>query len=448
MKLRRNKVAMSIAGFFVTLALFLTAVNIGYAKKIEVKWWDWETNPQGVKRIVFERAFEEYGKKHPEVRFVAEHFAGDVYWQKMLAAVAAGTGPVIAMIEPDYLVDYLTPTPLLDPYPESLFPYDQLEQEYERMEQFKWVDGKYYLVSAGWDAPVMFYNKKIFDEKGISLPTNWIDLPCSWEEFITLAKKVTEIDSKGNIEQAGMADIWTEHFFLNLLYQFGGSLTKDNASKPNINTEAGLKALKLIGEMYLKHKIVVPTGWDASWDDFVNGRAAISPEYSWATDYLGDENNVAVDMCVGPRPFLGKPEESSVPKFYYGLLQPPSTPAVFRVWPEETKHAAWKFIKFLFDEGYMAEFAFRYNMLPIRKADQKLIEEWGFKYKTTDILRKYVPHSLTLFTYPDPILEVLVTMTEEVSIGEVEPAVALERANKQIGEILTEKEVWGIKDIR
>lgn len=448
MKLRRNKVAMLVVGFFVIPALFLTAVNIGCAKKVEITWWDWETNPQGVKRIVFERAFKEYGEKHPEVRFVAEHYPGDAYWQKMLAAVAAGTGPVVAMLDYDNIVDYLTPTPFLDPYPESLFPYDQLEQEYERMEQFKWVDGKYYLVSAGWDTPVMFYNKKIFDEKGISLPTNWTELPCSWEEFITLAKKVTEIDSKGNIKRAGMADIWTEHFFLSLLYQFGGSLTKDNASKPNINTEAGLEALKLIGDMYLKHKIVVPTGWDASWDDFVNGRVATRADFSWATDYLGSEENVGVDLRVGPQPFLGKPEEPSVPKFYYGLLQPPSTPGVFSVWPEETKRATWKFIKFLFEEGYMAELAFRYNMLPTRKADQKLIEEWGFKYKTTDILRKYVPHSLTLFTYPAPILEVLVTMTEEVSIGEVEPAVALERANKQIEEILAEKEEWGIRDIR
>lgn len=448
MKFRGNKIAMSVTGLFISSLLFLTIVNIGYAKTIEIKWWDWETNPQGVKRIVFERAFEEYGQKNPEVRFVAEHFPGDAYWQKMLAAVAAGTGPVIAMIEPDYLVDYLTPIPLLDPYPEDLFPYDQLEQDYERMEQFKWVDGKYYLISAGWDAPVMFYNRKIFDEKGISLPTDWTKLPCSWEEFITLTKKVTEIDSKGNIERAGMADVWTEHFFLSLLYQFGGSLTKDNASKPNLDTEAGLEALKLIRDMYLEHKIVLPTGYDGSWDDFVNGRVATRPDYSWATDYLGDEENVAVDMCVGPQPFLGKPGEPSVPEVYYGLLLPPSAPAVFNVWPEETRYAAWKFVKFLFDEGFMAELAFRYNMLPTRKADQKLIEKWGFKYKTTDVLRKYVPHSLTLFGYPAPILEVLVNMTEEVSIGEAEPAVALRRANEQIEEILVEKEEWGIKDIR
>ncbi len=449
MKLGKKRITISTIGVFIISVLFLIVASSAYADQIEIKWWDWETNPLGAKRVVFERAFEEYVIENPEIRIVAEHIPRANYHEKIVAGIAAGTGAIIAMISPDYRARYLSKDlVLIDPLPESLFPYEKLEQEYEQIEFFKWDDGKYYQISGGWDAHVMYYNRKIFDEKGVPLPTKWDEKPVSWEEFITLARKVTEVDANGDIVTAAMCDFDKEKFPLTLLYQFGGSLTIDNASKSNINTEAGLKTVELIDDLYDKYKLITPQVWDDGWDVFVNGRAAVKISEGWATDYLGNEENAALEMEVGPVPFLGKAGEPSIPEFYMGLLFPPSSPVIFSNFPEEEKIEAWKFIKFLYEEGYITDLALTYNQLPSRKADQWLLEEREFTYETTQVLKKYVPFGVTLINYPFAITETIKFMVEEICITGVEPAVALEKADKEVSRLLSEGEVWGIKDIR
>jgi multiple sugar transport system substrate-binding protein len=115
----------------------------------------------------------------------------------------------------------------------------------------------------------VYYNKKLFDEAGISYPSaEW-----SWEEFLRAAKALTRSDKDrfGLGTQASMARVAP------FIWQNGGQLV-DRPMFPTrltIMTEQGIEAVQWFVDLGVKHKVVpdpVAEKAESSESRFQNGR--------------------------------------------------------------------------------------------------------------------------------------------------------------------------------
>ena len=139
-----------------------------------------------------------------ELRNERDDFKGVSYVEKdsrsfddeFVNALAAGTGPDLVLIDQDDILTHKDKVRLVpfDSYSERLFKDTFIEE------------GELYLTQNGIigfpfviDPMVMHWNRDIFTTKGIASP------PKYWDEFFTLAPRVTERDQSSNILQSLVA---------------------------------------------------------------------------------------------------------------------------------------------------------------------------------------------------------------------------------------------------
>lgn len=99
------------------------------------------------------------------------------------------------------------------------------------------VDGNLYGIPKDVDAPVLFYNKKLFDAKEIPYPTNeW-----KWDDLKESAKQLSGDGVYGFAAQCSVYD-----GIFNYLPCFGAPIYDETATKFAANTPEGLKAVQFM----------------------------------------------------------------------------------------------------------------------------------------------------------------------------------------------------------
>lgn len=110
------------------------------------------------------------------------------YWTKLETTLATGDdAPDIFWVNPAHLVEYL-PAGYMLPLEDGVVELDKYSAT--AMDLLKGEDGKHYGVPFLLDPNVLIYNKAMFDQAGLSYPTNeW-----TWEDFREAAKALTKED--------------------------------------------------------------------------------------------------------------------------------------------------------------------------------------------------------------------------------------------------------------
>jgi len=222
-------------------------------KTIKIRVWsgvkDWLT--------VLKIMSIEFNKLYPEVNFELEpSWFGDkiVLENKTLASLVAGKGaPDITDSMIDRVGQYwrgayrmLFPFPLKE---EGL--YDNYVAA--RLASYTAPDGKIYFLPGQNPVCVLYYNKDLFDEAGISMPIS------TWKDFAQEAKKITkDLDGDGKIDQWALG-IQKDGIgaFQTLLLQHGGGFFDKNG-KVTLDSEVAINTLKFYLDLVHKHKIAFP----------------------------------------------------------------------------------------------------------------------------------------------------------------------------------------------
>jgi len=139
----------------------------------------------GVTQQPFEDSFQRWDTAHPDQAFTSEAFANDPYKQKIAAAIGTGQAPTLiygwgggglrTYVQANAVIDLSDV--MADPDISSRFlPSVAAVGE---------VDGKYYAVPNNGMKPVMiYYNKDLFAQVGVSVPTTWDDLMADVPKFL------------------------------------------------------------------------------------------------------------------------------------------------------------------------------------------------------------------------------------------------------------------------
>ncbi|MFD0695866.1 ABC transporter substrate-binding protein [Paenibacillus sp. GCM10027628] len=135
--------------------------------------------------------------------------------------------------------------------------------------------GKLYGLPLTVDARALFYNKKLFAEKGLQSPKNW-------EELENAAKQLTVwegdklVRSGMSMQDNGLFSMW--------LQQAGGTMLTDDLKKTNFNNEQGKQVLDFWDKLVNKdkvYKVGFEKGLGEGTDAFVTGKVAMTYTGPW-----------------------------------------------------------------------------------------------------------------------------------------------------------------------
>lgn len=140
--------------------------------------------PNQPKKQYFEKAVKEFEEQHPTIKIKTEAVLNDSYKEKIRVVLGSSNPPdVFFSWSGEFAYNFARSGQSLD-----LTDYVKEDAEWSDefiQSQFKpfTLDGKIYGIPWSTDGKAFFYNKKIFDELGLEVPTTWSELLAASEKI-------------------------------------------------------------------------------------------------------------------------------------------------------------------------------------------------------------------------------------------------------------------------
>ncbi|MFJ6630147.1 extracellular solute-binding protein [Streptomyces sp. NPDC091376] len=257
-----------------------------------VTWWD--TSTVGSEDKVFKKLAEGFTKLHPDVKINYVNVPFGEAQNKFKNAAQSGSGA------PDVIRSEVAWTPEFADlgYLAPLDGTSALKDEKDFLPQAaastKYND-KTYAVPQVIDSMGIFYNKKIFEQAGVTPPASIADLK-------TVSKTIKEKTGKTGLYLRGDDAYW----FLSFLYGEGGNLVDAEKKQITIDNPAGVKAMKVVKDLVDTGaaKTDATDGWNNMQTAFKEGKVAMMINGPWAvTDtYAGKEFKDKTNLGITPVP--------------------------------------------------------------------------------------------------------------------------------------------------
>ncbi len=113
-------------------------------------------------------------------------------------------------------------------------------------------DGHFYALPHVFSPVCLVYNKNMFREGGVPLPTGeW-----TWDEFLDACKRLTkDRDGDGRIDQYAIEVIWSHHRWPIFVWQNGGEVYDANADRYVMDTPEAIEAIQWLHDLVFKHHV-------------------------------------------------------------------------------------------------------------------------------------------------------------------------------------------------
>lgn len=265
------------------IELTVTANAISGGKNAaEADWMEDWVIPQ------FEKAQAAEGKD-VTVKFIPQGVDDENYKTKIALDFKSGKGADIVSLDGIWIGEFAQAgyiKPLKDIAGSAVDSWDGWDQIPEAVQGAVSFDGSVYGVPTGADGRVLYYNKELFKEAGLS--EDW--QPTSWDEVLDAARALKKLDGVTPIQlNAGtaMGEATTMQGVLPLLAGTGTSVWEDG--KWMGDTEGLEKVLNLYKTIYVDEGLGDPilqqeaAGRDTSFSEFAAGQIGILLEgdYFW-----------------------------------------------------------------------------------------------------------------------------------------------------------------------
>ncbi|MFC5471657.1 extracellular solute-binding protein [Cohnella suwonensis] len=357
---------------------------------VTLKFMGWEVSPlesESVKAGL--KIFEE---QNPNIKVEYTTIpGGTAYIQKMQAMMLGNEAPDVFFIQSDYYRDFVKRDYLLDisNYVSTDFEAGDLVQSAVDLST---VDGKYYGIESCIVAPVLYYNKAIFDKAGIPYPPSKPGEALGWDQFVELSKKLTDKES-GQYGVYGLENYYmtTAEIISNGGNWFNGDYTASAANTPEVKEVLQkIKDLREVEGASPEAKLLQNSGMSAA-QMLQTGKIAMLVDGSWALQEISH-----MDFPVGM---------AVLPKFQNAVTH--GQAHLHSAWAN-TKHAeeAWKLVKFLSSEEYQLMNVKAGLWLPNRKSlfSEEGISKWLTPGVHPDSFKDLIPYFTESAVYPYSML--------------------------------------------
>lgn len=306
----------------------------GSDKIVEIRYMAWGNPEQLALEEELCRLFE---KKNPNIRVKFLRVPGSAYGNKMVVMLASRTAPDVLRVDhyqfaqlakKKYFYDY-TQKAATDP-----------EFKREDFNQLAYeegiIDGKFYGANVLFGAPVIYYNKTMFQKAGLTDPfILWKRGEWTYDAFVQSAKALTKKDKSGKFTQFGTI-VPAHPLWFPFVWGFGGDLVDPGITKSVIDSQEAVRGLQFVADLRYVHKCA-PTPSQSANSAFTFEGGKLGMEFMWmgmTPRYRNVIDSFEWDVVPYPR---GPKGDFSAAKGNQ-LVSPKDTDH-----PEE----AWKFIKFI-----------------------------------------------------------------------------------------------------
>ncbi|MEN3043763.1 MAG: extracellular solute-binding protein [Candidatus Hydrothermales bacterium] len=300
---------------------------------------------------VFNEIVKEFTKSH-NIKINVQRVPFEGMLEKILTSVIAGQNPDISRL--DIAQVYLLAKKGILAELDTNYFVDILKDLYEAPLKSSYYNGKLYGIPDQVTCILLFYNKKLFAEKGLDS----LKPPSTWEEFLEYSKKLTDL--KRGIYGFGMRNTlwWDLPFF----YTFGSEVF-DKQGNPLFLDEAFKEALIFKRDIYLKHKVEGGAFLEGAVNPdmgFINEKYAMIFSGPWKIKSLKDINF----------PF----GIALIPKGKAGSFTALGGTQMVLFKNSKNKENAMKFLKYLISEEIQLKWAKTLGQIPVNKKVVSMID--------------------------------------------------------------------------
>ena len=286
------------------------------------------------------------------------------------------------------------------------------------------VNGRIVGIPALVDNLALVYNKKLFDQAGLSYPTStW-----TWTDFENAAEALTDPATK-QFGWAYVADgsedtVWR---YWALLWEAGGSILTPDGTKAAFDSPAGLKALGMLQTLAAHKAIYLDNGNGNYLGLFTSNHIGMLSTGPWDLP----------DISTGKEPYGVQILPGDV---NHQTISGPDNWVMFDNGTARTQ-AAWEFLKWFTSPQVDMQWCLTTGDLPIRAAvaQQPSYQQFVTKFPGisvwVDNLRNATQARPVLAVYPK-ISTAVGEAVQAVLLGKAQPQQALSQAAQQVNAIL------------
>ncbi|MRG60003.1 extracellular solute-binding protein [Agromyces sp. CFH 90414] len=389
--------------------------------EVTLKVWSWRTEDVEAYNTIFD-VFEE---EHPGITVEFEAFQNTEYNQILTTGLAGSDGPDVPMVRAYGQLQPNIEAGQLEPIDGEVDGLDDIAPSVIAGAKGK-ADGKTYAVPLATQTLQMFYNKQIFEEQGLEVPT-------TWDEFIEVNEKLL---AAGVTPMAlGAKDDWILPIFADIIgsARYGGSEFEAQvlSGEKDFTDPDYVASLQLITDL---QKFLTPDVVGVSYTDsqiqFTSGQAAQFPGGSFE---IATFRNQAPDLEFG---------SYQVPLPEGAVLDAPVSPAYadgnFAVNSKsEHKEAAFELLNWLATPEFgqlVADELNQFSAIPgVEYSDEVMKEAWA-NYESGQ-----APYLLLVdFRYGEPLgTAVLGAEVQKMFLGQQDAAGAASTLQQGISQWFT-----------
>lgn len=407
--------------------------------------WGAPEEDEGVKK-----AIEQFEKEQSKVKVTWLH-TPEMYAEKFLASVAAGTPPDTAFIgSGDYttyardgllldITNYVKSDPLIGAKDYFIEPQEEQRCTY---------NGKWYGIGSCWVAPHIYYNADTLEKAGVPFPSNHPDEAWDWDTFLTYCRQLT-VDRNGKHPgEAGFDKDDIQTYAVSwptwsvplhaAVASNGGQWTDPKTGLHTLDTPEAMEALQRVYDLSLKEHVAPSDEMTEQLGMSVvqmleNGRLAMAIDGSWALSWM---YKMEGRLGTAVLPKMKVPATDMQAHLHSALAL--------------SKHpeAAWEWVRFLSTPYYQTMFCKIGLWLPSQTAlmTEEGLKTWitpgvhpeGYEFIVTEYAYKY---GVVMYNPPgNPKAAALLQPAfDKIRIGEATVAEALPPAVAEANKALAEE---------
>ncbi|MDX7271612.1 sugar ABC transporter substrate-binding protein [Serratia marcescens] len=332
------------------------------ADKITLRYAVWDRNQLSSEQEIAKR----FEQANPDIKIEIELTPSAQYFVKLDSAAAGGVAPDIFWINMPYFVQYAKNgimEPLAPYIKDSGLKLDDVVASSVKAYQY---DGQQMAIPRDVDSIAVWYNKKLFDQAGVSYPTSdW-----SWDDLKSKAIALKN-GLKGTAFPLVMdLSIDGQDSYMNLLFQNGNHIVPKDGQPTDIANDKSLWVYQQLQGM-MKDGLM-PSAQQMSEvkteNIFQSNRAAMVYAGSWLAAPFA--NNPLINDHIGVVMMPKIERQSGVAHSLAFAMSAKSA----------HKQAAWKYIAFMSSEASQAELA--KVVIPANKTAAKV---WAQQIQKVDV---------------------------------------------------------------
>ncbi|BAS27878.1 ABC transporter substrate-binding protein [Limnochorda pilosa] len=216
----------------------------------------------------------------PKVEFVSIPWA-EYTTTRLTAAFASGQGPDVFWVSPGDFLRYVS-NGILEPM-DTYLTASQVEDLVPVARDKATVNGRIYGVPVELEPLAVFYDKDLFEEKGLAVPQ-------SWDELVRVAQALTTPERFGLVIEPA-ADFYQLFTFYPFLWSAGGDVMDEGWTQARIASPESVAALQFWSDLVNVHG-VSPKSQPAAANDVTmlgSGFGAMQVTGMWAVKILKEQ---------------------------------------------------------------------------------------------------------------------------------------------------------------